>query len=161
MKLSLVVPVYNEEEAIPVFYKAISSYVSLNAYELELIFVNDGSKDQTETLIYELARKDSRVVPLSFTRNFGKEAALMAGLSFATGDAVIPIDVDLQDPIEVIPELIERWEMGADVVLAKRIDRTTDSYLKRKTAEWFYKFNNKIMFHFLLLLLDIYTFPAK
>lgn len=144
MKLSLVVPVYNEEEAIPVFYKAISSYVSLNAYELELIFVNDGSKDQTETLIYELARKDSRVVPLSFTRNFGKEAALMAGLSFATGDAVIPIDVDLQDPIEVIPELIERWEMGADVVLAKRIDRTTDSYLKRKTAEWFYKFNNKI-----------------
>lgn len=81
MKLSLVVPVYNEEEAIPVFYKAISSYVSLNAYELELIFVNDGSKDQTETLIYELARKDSRVVPLSFTRNFGKEAALMAGLS--------------------------------------------------------------------------------
>ena len=144
MKLSLVVPVYNEEEAIPVFYKASSSYVSLNAYELELIFVNDGSKDQTETLIYELARKDSRVVPLSFTRNFGKEAALMAGLSFATGDAVIPIDVDLQDPIEVIPELIERWEMGADVVLAKRIDRTTDSYLKRKTAEWFYKFNNKI-----------------
>src|SRR5690606_24433975 len=81
---------------------------------------------------------------ISFTRNFGKEAALFAGLEFATGDAVIPIDVDLQDPIEVIPHLIEKWQAGADMVLAKRSDRSSDSRLKRKTAEWFYKLHNRI-----------------
>lgn len=84
------------------------------------------------------------IVPLSFTRNFGKEPALFAGLDHATGDAVIPIDVDLQDPIEVIPQLIEKWQAGADMVLAKRSDRSTDGRLKRKTAEWFYKLHNKI-----------------
>ncbi|ENG7289750.1 glycosyltransferase family 2 protein, partial [Shigella flexneri] len=84
------------------------------------------------------------VVPLSFTRNFGKEPALFAGLDHASGDAVIPIDVDLQDPIEVIPHLIEKWQAGADMVLAKRSDRSTDGRLKRKTAEWFYKLHNKI-----------------
>lgn len=81
---------------------------------------------------------------LSFTRNFGKEAALMAGLEHATGDAVIPLDVDLQDPIEVIPKLIERWQNGADVVLAKRADRASDSWLKRSTAAWFYRLHNMI-----------------
>ena len=83
---------------------------------------------------------------LSFTRNFGKEPALFAGLEHATGDAVIPIDVDLQDPIEVIPHLIEKWKSGADMVLAKRSDRSTDSHLKRKSAEWFYKLHNKISY---------------
>ncbi|POU38773.1 glycosyltransferase, partial [Pantoea sp. PSNIH5] len=80
----------------------------------------------------------------SFTRNFGKEPALFAGLEHATGDAVIPIDVDLQDPVEVIPQLIAKWQEGADVVLAKRTDRSTDGHLKRKTAEWFYRLHNKI-----------------
>jgi glycosyltransferase involved in cell wall biosynthesis len=144
MKLSLVVPVYNEEEAIPVFYQAISTYEPLKAYDLEIVFVNDGSKDRTESLIYELAEKDHRIVPLSFMRNFGKEAALMAGLNYATGNAVIPMDVDLQDPIEVIPKLVAEWQNGADVVLAKRADRSSDTFLKRKTAEWFYRFNNRI-----------------
>lgn len=83
-------------------------------------------------------------MPLSFTRNFGKEPALFAGLDHATGDAVIPIDVDLQDPIHVIPKLIEKWKSGADMVLAKRSDRTSDGHMKRKTAEWFYKLHNKI-----------------
>ncbi|MER1893095.1 glycosyltransferase family 2 protein, partial [Proteus mirabilis] len=87
---------------------------------------------------------DEQVVALSFTRNFGKEPALFAGLDHATGEAIIPIDVDLQDPIEVIPQLIEKWKQGADVVLAKRTDRSTDGWLKRKTAEWFYKLHNKI-----------------
>ncbi|HCL6314738.1 TPA: glycosyltransferase family 2 protein, partial [Citrobacter freundii] len=87
---------------------------------------------------------DPLVVPLSFTRNFGKEPALFAGLDHATGEAIIPIDVDLQDPIEVIPHLIEKWQAGADMVLAKRSDRSTDGRLKRKTAEWFYKLHNKI-----------------
>ncbi len=84
------------------------------------------------------------MIPLSFTRNFGKEPALFAGLEYATGDAVIPIDVDLQDPIEVIPALINKWQEGYDVVLAKRLDRSSDSFFKRKSAEWFYKLHNKI-----------------
>jgi glycosyltransferase involved in cell wall biosynthesis len=91
-----------------------------------------------------LAVADEKVNALSFTRNFGKEPALFAGLNHATGDAIIPIDVDLQDPIEVIPHLIAKWQSGADMVLAKRIDRSTDGHLKRKSAEMFYKLHNKI-----------------
>lgn len=144
MKISLVVPVFNEEEAIPIFYKTVRENEELKKHEVEIIFINDGSKDSTESIINALAIADSMVKPLSFTRNFGKEPALFAGLDHATGDAVIPIDVDLQDPIDVIPVLIEKWQGGADVVLAKRTDRSTDGWLKRKTAEWFYKLHNKI-----------------
>ncbi len=144
MKISLVVPVFNEEEAIPIFYKTVRENEELKKHEVEIIFINDGSKDSTESIINALAIADSMVKPLSFTRNFGKEPALFAGLDHATGDAVIPIDVDLQDPIDVIPVLIEKWQEGADVVLAKRTDRSTDGWLKRKTAEWFYKLHNKI-----------------
>lgn len=144
MKISLVVPVFNEEDAIPIFYKAVREYEPLKPYEIEIVFIDDGSKDSTKNIINALAISDSLVVPLSFTRNFGKEPALFAGLDHATGDAIIPIDVDLQDPIKVIPQLIEKWKAGADVVLAKRSDRSTDSGLKRKSAEWFYKLHNKI-----------------
>lgn len=144
MKISLIVPVFNEEDAIPLFYKAVRELEELQQHEVEIVFINDGSKDATESIINALAVSDPLVKPLSFTRNFGKEPALFAGLDNATGDAVIPIDVDLQDPIEVIPHLIERWQSGADMVLAKRSDRSTDGRLKRKTAEWFYKLHNKI-----------------
>ncbi|ELY2498441.1 glycosyltransferase family 2 protein [Cronobacter muytjensii] len=144
MKISLVVPVFNEEDTIPIFYKTAREYEPLKSFEVEIVFINDGSKDATESIINALAVSDPLVVPLSFTRNFGKEPALFAGLDHATGDAVIPIDVDLQDPIEVIPQLIERWQAGADVVLAKRTDRSTDGRLKRKSAEMFYKLHNKI-----------------
>ena len=142
MKISLVVPVFNEEEAVPIFYQAARR--ELADYEVEIIFINDGSKDGTESSINALSVSDPLVIPLSFTRNFGKEPALFAGLEHATGDAVIPIDVDLQDPINVIPQLIQKWQGGADVVLAKRTDRSTDGHLKRKTAEWFYRLHNKI-----------------
>ncbi|MGM5532532.1 glycosyltransferase family 2 protein [Mixta calida] len=142
MKISLVVPVFNEEDAIPIFYQAVRK--ELPEHEVEIVFINDGSKDSTESIINALAVSDPLVKPLSFTRNFGKEPALFAGLEHATGDAVIPIDVDLQDPIEVIPQLIAKWQEGADVVLAKRTDRSTDGHLKRKTAEWFYRLHNKI-----------------
>lgn len=142
MKISLVVPVFNEEEAVPIFYQAVRS--ELSGGEVEIIFINDGSKDGTEGIINALAVSDPLVKPISFTRNFGKEPALFAGLEHATGDAIIPIDVDLQDPISVIPQLIERWKDGADVVLAKRADRSTDGHMKRKTAEWFYRLHNKI-----------------
>jgi glycosyltransferase involved in cell wall biosynthesis len=144
MKISLVVPVFNEEDAIPIFYKTVREFEELKQHEVEIVFINDGSKDSTESIINALALADPLVVPLSFTRNFGKEPALFAGLDHASGEAIIPIDVDLQDPIEVIPHLIEKWQAGADMVLAKRSDRSTDGRLKRKTAEWFYKLHNKI-----------------
>lgn len=135
MKISLVVPVFNEEDAIPIFYKTVREFEELKQYEVEIVFINDGSKDATESIINALAVSDPLVVPLSFTRNFGKEPALFAGLDNANGDAIIPIDVDLQDPIEVIPHLIKKWHEGADMVLAKRANRSTDSRLKRKSAE--------------------------
>ncbi|RTY57948.1 glycosyltransferase [Pantoea sp. YU22] len=142
MKISLVVPVFNEEEAVPIFYQAVRR--DLTGYEVEIVFINDGSKDSTESIINALSISDPLVKAISFTRNFGKEPALFAGLEHASGDAAIPIDVDLQDPITVIPQLIEKWINGADVVLAKRIDRSKDGHLKRKTAEWFYRLHNKI-----------------
>jgi len=142
MKISLVVPVFNEEDALPIFYQTVRR--ELSEYEVEIVFINDGSKDNTESIITALAVSDPLVKPISFTRNFGKEPALFAGLEHAQGEAIIPIDVDLQDPIEVIPQLIKRWQMGADVVLAKRIDRSTDGHMKRKTAEWIYRLHNKI-----------------
>lgn len=142
MKISLVVPVFNEEDAIPIFYQVVRR--ELTGCDVEVVFINDGSEDGTENIINVLASSDSLVKSLSFTRNFGKESALFAGLEHATGDAIIPIDVDLQDPISVIPSLIERWQAGADVVLAKRTDRSTDGHMKRKTAEWFYRLHNKI-----------------
>ncbi|WP_312284676.1 glycosyltransferase family 2 protein [Yokenella regensburgei] len=144
MKLSLVVPVYNEEETIPIFYKTVREFEALKSYDIEIVFINDGSKDSTESIINAISISDPLVKAVSFTRNFGKEPALFAGLEHATGDAVIPIDVDLQDPIEVIPLMIEKWKNGADVVLAKRTDRSTDGHLKRKSAEMFYKLHNKI-----------------
>jgi len=103
MKISLVVPVYNEEEAIPVFYHTVRGYQALSEYDIEIIFINDGSRDQTAEIIQALEDQDPLVQVVNFSRNFGKEPALFAGLEYATGDAVIPIDVDLQDPIDVVP----------------------------------------------------------
>lgn len=142
MKISLVVPVYNEEQAIGLFYQEVREI--LKDYCVEIIFINDGSQDQTESIIDNLAEKDHLVKSYSFTRNFGKESALFAGITYATGDAVIPIDVDLQDPINIIPKMIMLWEEGCDVVLAKRVDRNSDSFLKKFTASLFYKLHNKI-----------------
>lgn len=94
-------------------------------YDIKIIFINDGSNDKTESLIYEFANQDSLLIPLSFMRNFGKEAELMAGLTYSTGDTIIPMDGDLQDSLEVIPQLIKEWQNGADIILSKRIDRST------------------------------------
>ena len=144
MKISLVIPVFNEEDTIPIFYKTVREFEGLKDYDVEMVFINDGSKDSTEAIINALALSDNKVQAINFSRNFGKEPALFAGLEHATGDAVIPIDVDLQDPIDVIPRLIEKWNAGADMVLAKRTDRSTDGHLKRKSAEMFYKLHNQI-----------------
>lgn len=144
MKVSLIVPVFNEEKSIPIFYKAVKEFPEFNQYDVEIVFINDGSTDNTESLINALEISDPMVKAISFTRNFGKEPALFAGLEHATGDVIIPIDVDLQDPLNVIPQMVEKWQSGADIVLAKRIDRMIDGKLKRKAAEWFYKLHNKI-----------------
>lgn len=142
MKISLIVPVYNEEDSIALFYKSVRNYKPLSEYNVEIVFINDGSNDKTLEVACEMSTTDPFVTIVNFSRNFGKEAALFAGLDHATGVAMIPIDVDLQDPIEVIPQLIKKWQLGADVVLAKRIDRSSDKYLKRLSADIFYKFNN-------------------
>jgi glycosyltransferase involved in cell wall biosynthesis len=144
VKISLVVPVFNEADSIPIFYRAVREHGELKNHEVEIIFIDDGSRDATNETATALALRDPLVVLVSFTRNFGKEAALCAGLEHAGGEAVIPIDVDLQDPIDIIPRLIEKWENGAEIVLAKRQDRRNDSFLKRKTAEYFYALHNLI-----------------
>ncbi|ERH71306.1 glycosyltransferase family 2 protein [Serratia marcescens] len=144
MRISLVVPVFNEEEAIPLFYQSVRQFKPFEHIDVEIVFVNDGSSDRTEEILSSLSNDDQNVKSINFSRNFGKEPALLAGLEAATGDAIIPIDVDLQDPIDVIPLLLNKWQDGADVVLAKRIDRQCDGRMKRKTAEWFYRVHNKI-----------------
>nr|WP_285292679.1 glycosyltransferase family 2 protein [Aureimonas altamirensis] len=142
--MSLVVPVHNEEEAIPLFYTRVRSVLQFAEGEVEIVFVDDGSTDSTAGLIEALAIADPLVTALSLTRNFGKESALLAGIENATGDAVVPIDVDLQDPVEIVPSMVEKWQTGADMVLAKRIDRSSDTRMKRRAAGMFYKVHNLI-----------------
>jgi len=144
-RISMVIPFYNEEAGIEVFAAAMQRLSNdCSGYEFEFICVDDGSRDATLGMLIVLAQRDSRYRVIELSRNFGKEAALTAGLLAASGDAVIPFDADLQDPPELIPEMIEAWEGGADVVLAKRTDRGTDSWLKRKTAAMFYRVNSRV-----------------
>lgn len=142
MKISLVVPVFNEEEAVPIFYKAVREDTFLANKEVEIIFINDGSSDNTGNLIKAIIKQDPFVSLIDFSRNFGKEPALFAGLEHATGDMIVPIDVDLQDPVNLIEVMYHKINEGYDVVLAQRGDRSTDGFLKRKTAELFYKTHN-------------------
>lgn len=143
MKISLVVPLLNEQEAIPVFYNTVRNFQPLKEYSVEIIFIDDGSTDGKKAIVEVLSHTDPLVVLIGLTRNFGKKSALCAGLDYANGDVVIPIDVDLQNPLDVIPTMLQKWRGGADVVLAKRAERSCDSILK-KNAEWFYKFHNAI-----------------
>ncbi len=139
-KITIIVPSYNEEEALPYLYERLNSMMNnLNQYEFEVLFVNDGSKDNTLELIKEMRNKDSRISYVNFSRNFGKETAMIAGLDYATGDAVIFIDADLQDPPELIPELIKYWEEGYDDVYARRSSRKGETFLKKFTSKMYYK----------------------
>jgi polyisoprenyl-phosphate glycosyltransferase len=143
--IMLIVPVYNEESSIMPFLSAVSEILwplEERGYYFEFLFVNDGSKDDTLKILLETLAYDERVQVIDLSRNFGKEAAMTAGIDAANGDAVIPIDVDLQDPPGIIEKMIEKWEQGAEVVLAHRHDRIQDSFIKRKTARWFYKIHN-------------------
>ena len=139
-KITIIVPSYNEEEALPYLYKRLNTMMNnLNKYEFEVLFINDGSKDNTLELIKEMREKDDRISYVNFSRNFGKETAMIAGLDYATGDAVIFIDADLQDPPEIIPELIKYWEEGYDDVYARRNSRKGETFLKKFTSKMYYK----------------------
>jgi glycosyltransferase involved in cell wall biosynthesis len=145
-KISLVSPFYNEEKGVQAFFDRINEvFASLaDRYDLEVIAINDGSHDQTFSELNKAKANNDYLTIVDLSRNFGKEAAISAGLDFATGDAVIPIDSDLQHPPEVVIELIEKWEEGAEVVLAKRVDRETDRPIQKLTANYFYKLHNRI-----------------
>lgn len=143
-KVSIIVPCYNEEQTVEVFYNAITSEFEKFNYELEVIYVNDGSTDKTEELITQLCQKDKRIKLISFSRNFGQQSAIVAGLSSCTGDCALELDVDLQDPVEVIPLMLEKWEEGFEIIHGRRKKRHGESAFKKVTASMYYKFLGKI-----------------
>ena len=139
-KISIIIPAYNEEESLPFLYERLEKLMdSITNYEFEILFINDGSKDNTLNLIKEYREKDSRISYVDFSRNFGKEIGMIAGLDYATGDAVIFMDADLQDPPELIPEMIKYWEKGYDDVYAQRRSRAGETFLKKFTSKMYYK----------------------
>lgn len=142
--ISIIAPCYNEEETIEPFLRRIEEILTQINEPYEIVFINDGSKDNTLNVLLNAKQNFKNIRIINFSRNFGKEAALTAGLDKARGEAAIPIDVDLQDPPELIKELVARWREGYDVVLAKRADRASDSFAKRVSADLFYKLNGKI-----------------
>lgn len=144
-KISIVIPTYNEEETLDLLYERLKKLIDeINNYEFEVLFINDGSKDDTLKIIKNLRQKDSRISYVDFSRNFGKEIAMMAGLDYATGDAVIFMDADLQDPPELIPELIKYWEEGYDDVYARRRSRQGETFLKKFTSKAYYNILQKL-----------------
>lgn len=145
-KISLVAPFYNEEKGAFAFFERVDALrVRLqDRYDLEVVAVNDGSRDKTFEKLTEAKGVYPFIKVIDFSRNFGKEAAISAGLDHASGDAIVPIDSDLQHPPEFILEMIEKWEQGFEVVLAKRTDRTTDRAIQRFTANCFYRLHNSI-----------------
>ena len=141
--LCVIAPIYNEESNINLFYDRVSSVLEQTDLDWKILFINDGSSDNSSLILENLSNDNNRIQLLSFTRNFGKESALTAGLDYANTDAVIPIDTDLQDPPELILELVKYWQQGFDVVYAKRRSRKNETFLKLLTANFFYKFINK------------------
>ena len=144
--LSVVVACYNEEEALPYFYKEINEVAKKMKYlNFEFIFVNDGSKDKTLEILKKFNQKDKRVRYISFSRNFGKEAAILAGLEYSTGDYVTTMDADLQDPPELLIEMYDALEKeGYDICAAKSKSRNGYSFLRKTFTKWFYKIIGKI-----------------
>lgn len=137
--LAVVVPAYNEADGLAEFHQRLGAVLDGLALDCRVIYVDDGSRDSTWAAIAALGAADSRVTGLKLSRNFGKELALTAGLDAADADAVVVIDADLQDPPELIPELVERWQQGFDVVYATRLAREGETWLKRLTAAGFYR----------------------
>ena len=145
--LSVVVPVYDEIESLPLFYDRIKALAAkLDQLQLEILFVDDGSTDGSFDYLSELAKKDKRVRVIRFSRNFGSYIALTAGLANATGDGAITLSADLQDPPELIPEMVNKWREGYDVVWAARRSRSHDPFWRRITSGLFYAIFRRIAF---------------
>lgn len=143
--LSVLIPCFNEEDVFASLMKRLRDQAGLlTDYSFEFLLVNDGSKDSTQELIEQAAADDSRVSYVELSRNYGKETAMLAGLDAARGDAVIIMDADLQDPPELFPEMISAWEEGWEDVYAQRRSRAGETWLKRKTSQWFYAFLQKL-----------------
>ena len=139
-KISIIIPAYNEQESLPILYERLTKLMdSMENYQFEVLFINDGSKDKTIEIIKELRQKDERICYVDFARNFGKEIAMIAGLDYATGDCVVFMDADLQDPPELIQELVKYWEQGYDDVYAKRRSRKGETWLKKFTSKMYYR----------------------
>jgi len=138
MKISIILPVYNEQYNIKTVYEKILAQQQNGEYELEIIFVNDGSNDQSLLVLKDLALQDKRVKYITLTRNFGHQVALTAGLDYATGDAVITMDCDLQDPPELIPEMIKKWQEGYKIIYTRRKLRE-DKFFKKISAKIYYR----------------------
>ncbi|HPF46435.1 MAG: glycosyltransferase family 2 protein [Alphaproteobacteria bacterium] len=145
-KLSVIVPCYNEEEVIETCYSRIADVFKDIDYTLELIFINDGSADKTAELIHKICENDKRVVFIDLSRNFGKEAAMSAGIDMMSGDAAIILDADLQDPPEIIPQFIALWEQGYDNIYGVRTERDGESWFKKMTATYFYRILKRMSF---------------
>lgn len=144
-KISLIVPMYNEEQMIPLFFEKVNSVIEeIKNYNVSITCINDGSKDNTLELLKAQREKQDNIHIVSFSRNFGHEAAVAAGLKQSNGDLLIVMDADLQDPPELIIDLIKKYEEGFDVVNAKRVNRKKDPFLKRITAEMFYAVIRKL-----------------
>ncbi len=145
-QISLIAPFYNEgHESVNRFYREIKDkFIDNIQYDYEIICIDDGSTDDTLISLQKLQSIDPNIIILEFSRNFGKESALSAGLENCSGDAAIPIDADLQDPPELCLKMIEKWELGADIVAAKRTRRDYDSFIKKSTANSFYYLHNKL-----------------
>ncbi|KAA6232251.1 glycosyltransferase family 2 protein [Chlorobium phaeovibrioides] len=145
MRLTLVVPVFNEAETINLFVDRVKQVFEKEmSVIVDFLFVNDGSTDATIDILIARQKEDEQITIIDLSRNFGKEAALTAGLHAAEGEVVVPIDVDLQDPPEIILEMISKWREGYEVILGRRKNRNTDSWAKRISANWFYRLHNKI-----------------
>lgn len=144
VKYSIVIPCYNEQETINAFYDAIIPVMDQTKEKYELIFVNDGSRDRTEEILRELASKDKKVKVINFAKNSGQQAALLAGFTESQGEAVVDIDVDLQDPVEAILPMIEKWKEGYDIVHGKRLVRKGETFFKKATSSIYTKFYGKI-----------------
>lgn len=146
MLVSVVVPFYNEEESLKPFYDAITQVIdSVERYEFELVFSNDGSKDQSVEILQKIMINDSRVKIVDLSRNYGKETALLAGLDHAEGDAVIMMDSDLQHPPYLIPEFLKWWEQGYDDIYATRQERVGEPWLKKKRRNFIIKFYKALL----------------
>ena len=144
-KISIVIPVYNEEKVLEISYNKIKNILeNIEQYDYEIVFINDGSKDSTFSILEKISNENNRVRVISFSRNFGQEAALTAGLKCVTGDAIVIIDADLQDPPELIPEMLKLWEQGNEVIYGKRKRRKGESAFKLLTAKMFYKTLNAL-----------------